>query len=42
MTAALITELHGEAVAEAATRRAEYESHTDSSWDPFAAHHGLS
>ena len=42
MTAALITELHGEAVAEAATRRAEYEPHTDSSRDPFAARHGLS
>lgn len=41
MSAALITRLFGHEAAALATRRAEYEPHRDSEWDPFARTHGL-
>lgn len=41
MAAALIADLCGTEVARDATVRAELEVHTDSTWDPFAAVHGV-
>ncbi|MGC2940655.1 MULTISPECIES: DJ-1/PfpI family protein [unclassified Brevibacterium] len=41
MTAALIAHLHGAEAAATAARDIELDIHTDSDWDPFAAHHGL-
>lgn len=41
MAAALIADLCGPEVARDATVLAELEVHTDSTWDPFAAVHGL-
>jgi len=41
MMAALISDLCGTEAAHKATVLAELEVHPDSSWDPFAAVHGL-
>ncbi|WP_266096808.1 hypothetical protein [Brevibacterium atlanticum] len=41
MTAALIAHLHGAEAAATVARDIELDIHTDSDWDPFAAHHGL-
>lgn len=41
MTAALIAHLFGQHAAEEAVREIELETHTDPSWDPYAAHYGL-
>ncbi len=42
MAAALLAHLFGSAVADEAADHAELEIHKDSSWDPFAAVHGVS
>lgn len=42
MTAALIADLYDESVARRACELAEYNPHIDSTWDPFAAIHGIS
>ena len=41
MALALIAHLHGEATAQRTADGTEYDWHTDSSWDPFAAKNGL-
>jgi transcriptional regulator GlxA family with amidase domain len=41
MALALIAHLHGEDLATGVADRVEYEWHRDSSWDPYAAIHGL-
>ncbi len=41
MTVAFIEHLHGRALAERLVNGIEYEWHDDSSWDPFAAIHGV-
>ncbi|MGH9047707.1 MAG: DJ-1/PfpI family protein [Acidimicrobiales bacterium] len=41
MTLALISSMHGEAVALEIADQVEYEWHREPCWDPFAAKHGL-
>jgi transcriptional regulator GlxA family with amidase domain len=41
MTLALIGQLHGDELAGRVADRVEYDWHRDSTWDPFAAKHGL-
>ena len=41
MTLALIAHLQGAELAEQLAERLEYEWHRDSTWDPFAARHGV-
>lgn len=41
MTLALIAELHGDELASRVADGVEYDWHRDSTWDPFAAKHGL-
>jgi hypothetical protein len=41
MTLALIAHLHGDELASRVADGVEYDWHKDSTWDPFAATHGL-
>ncbi len=41
MALAVIARLHGASISDNVALAAEYDWHRDSSWDPFARHHGL-